>query len=312
MDDSDSDSSSGSDSTSGSSPNGGRRRRHRRGGESDSYSDSGSDDSREMGRGRRRRRHRRGGESIKEFADAAQTTYNTLKGKVDAVKNQVPSYLPGASNAKAAVDKVEALGDKIFGIYDFIKANVPLIKEALALGPTKVPALQPTVDKIKSVIEAAGFGKHAKQAMENHLRRHFGKRSQYSLMKKVMLGGSFIGDKFYELSPAFKDSGKAAINSLIDGNPTYKKADTVLQTVNDIYSTLQSQKTNIRNLVDRTLTPDKAGKVKNAMTAVGLGRKGKRAPSKRNMLVSKLMKEHGMSLPEASRKASQMMKGGEL
>jgi len=311
-DDSDSDSDNGSQPLSRSSPGGaGRRRRHRRGSGSDSDSGSddsySSDDSREMGKGRRRRRHRRGGESIKEFADQAQSTYNTIKGKVDSYKDGY--FVPTA--AKDAINRVEGLADKIFGVYDFIKAHVGDIKNAIAKGKT-MPVLAPLVpklDQIAGLITSAGFGK---PQLEHHLRRKYGKRSQYSLMKKIMLGGSFLGDKFKEYSPSFKDTGKSAIDAIIDGNPTYKKADTVLQTVNDIYTTLKANSTNIKNTLDKTLPPATANTIKDKMTAVGLGRKGKRAPSKRNMLVSKLMKEHGMSLPEASRKASQMMKGGEL
>jgi hypothetical protein len=40
----------------------------------------------------------------------------------------------------------------------------------------------------------------------------------------------------------------------------------------------------------------------------GKGRKGKRKPSERNMMVSKLMREEGLSLGEASKKVSAMMK----
>jgi hypothetical protein len=42
----------------------------------------------------------------------------------------------------------------------------------------------------------------------------------------------------------------------------------------------------------------------------GLGRKGKRAPSQRNMMVAKLMREKGMTLGEASKAVSAMMKRG--
>jgi hypothetical protein len=45
----------------------------------------------------------------------------------------------------------------------------------------------------------------------------------------------------------------------------------------------------------------------------GKGRKGSRAPSERNKLVSKMMKENpGMKLGEASKRVSAMMKGGAL
>ena len=43
-------------------------------------------------------------------------------------------------------------------------------------------------------------------------------------------------------------------------------------------------------------------------SAAGKGRKGKRKPSERNMMVSKLMREEGLSLGEASKKVSAMMK----
>lgn len=42
----------------------------------------------------------------------------------------------------------------------------------------------------------------------------------------------------------------------------------------------------------------------------GLGKKGKRAPSQRNMMVSKLMREEGLTLGEASKKVSAMLKKG--
>ena len=277
-------------------------------------SGSGSADEREIpnflkaGTGRRhhRHRHRHGGANIKEFADQAQSTYKAIKDKVDSYKN---GYLV-PSAAKDAINKVEGLADKIFGVYDFVKENVPAIKEAIAKGKANpaLSALAPTLDKISTALTSAGFGK---PHLEHHLRRKYGKRSHYSLMKKLMLGGSWLGDKFKELSPVLKDTGKSTIDGYIDNNPSWKKADEVLGTVDGIYKTLQSNKTNIRNLIDKSLPPATATSIKTKMTAVGLGRKGKRAPSKRNMLVSKLMREHGLSLPEASRKASQMMKGGE-
>jgi hypothetical protein len=46
----------------------------------------------------------------------------------------------------------------------------------------------------------------------------------------------------------------------------------------------------------------------NAPKVEGKGRKGKRKPSERNMMVSKLMREEGLSLGEASKKVSAMMK----
>jgi hypothetical protein len=81
------------------------------------------------------------------------------------------------------------------------------------------------------------------------------------------------------------------------------------------YEVVKSVKENgdaIKDAVGKTGAPQSAKNVINsAVDAIkGLGRKGKRQPTQRNMMVSKLMREEGLSLGEASKRVTAMLKHG--
>ena len=77
-------------------------------------------------------------------------------------------------------------------------------------------------------------------------------------------------------------------------------ADLIESTINAIPKAPQSAK----DVINKVAETAKQGR------QMGLGKKGKRAPSQRNMMVSRVMREEGLTLGEASKKVSAMLKRG--
>nr|WPF46463.1 MAG: hypothetical protein [Lake Baikal virophage 3] len=280
---------------------GGRRRRRRR--SHSRYSDSGSDDDVSDNESMVRRA---GGDlpNIVKYADMAQQGYDLVK-----------SYLP---------DSAKQYVDKIFGLYNTIRVNAKLFKTVLSsvTGSNATGAI-----KIKEKIEQLGFGrmpmKHSYKAMKM-LDKKSGSRT-HRLLKK-MFGAGFLtdqaGDLAYEIAPFGKDTAKSlarsAVDKLISTSATAKKIDGFVESGVEMYNNVKANMPAIRSAMNtfKTKVPN-AGpsidKADNALKTVGLGRKGKRAPSQRNMMVSKLMREKGLTLGEASKQVSAMLKrGGDL
>jgi hypothetical protein len=271
----------------------------------DSYS---SDDSREMGGRRRRRRH--GG----AFTGVDSLKTGTIKERIDNAFDLWDNYAPAGSNfsgnriwqGKALKDwssvpqQVKDLVVKFETAWGKLKSGAKALKDFANMKGFPEAVKSAVVPQL----EAVGFGRsHAKK---------FGKKMLKRLFILARHGGDKFDDKLNSLgAKGAYDTAKGLIGDIgtkfdAVARPTYNalayvrdNADTINSGVDAIPGVAASTKTAVKGMVSA---------VKNS----GLGRKGKRAPSKRNMLVSKLMREHGMSLPEASRKASQMMKGGDL
>lgn len=233
--------------------------------------------------------------NIVQYADMAQSGYNVVKG-----------YLP-----RVATD----FADKIFNLYNTIKENAGLFKAALSKleGPNKDSAL-----KVKGKIEELGFGrmpmKHTYKAMKNLDRKHGTKT--HKLLKK-MFGAGVISDFVYNNAPwGAQNAAKSAVETLIKNNATAAKFNNFVEAGKDMYDNVKVNMPLIRSAMNALKThvsqpqKDKIDQVDNALKSVGLGRKGKRQPSQRNMMVSKLMREKGLTLGEASKQVSAMKKGG--
>ena len=273
----------------------------------DSYS-SGS--SREMGMGRRRR-HRGGAFT----GNLSELTTGPVKDRIDNAfdlwNNYAPpggytSSFPGnvfqgksLKNFSSIPQKVKDMVAKIEEVWKKLKTGAAALKQ-LANTNGFPAALK---DAVVPQLTAVGFGRH--QA------KKYGKKMLKQVFTLLRHGGDKFDDKLNSLGvKGAYDTAKSLakdIGSKFDGvvRPVYNaaayvrdNADTINSAIDAVPGVSAQTKTSVKGVVSG---------IKNS----GLGRKGKRAPSKRNMLVSKLMKEHGMSLPEASRKASQMMKGGE-
>ena len=271
-----------------------------------SESDS-SDSSREMGGRRRRRRH--GG----AFTGVDSLKSGTIKERIDNAFDLWDNYAPAGSNfsgnriwqGKALKDwssvpqQMKDLVVKFETAWNKLKSGAAALKQLANTNGFPAAVKSAVVPQL----EAVGFGRsHAKK---------FGKKMLKRLFILARHGGDKFDDKLNSLgAKAGYDGAKTLmgdIGSKFDAvaRPTYNtlayvrdNADTINSAIDAVPGVSAQTKTSVKGVVSG---------IKNS----GLGRKGKRAPSKRNMLVSKLMKEHGMSLPEASRKASQMMKGGE-
>jgi hypothetical protein len=281
------------------------RRRHRRG-RGDDYTGmgrgSGSSDDSESDDGGRMV----GGDlpNIVKYADMAQQGYDLVKG-----------YLP---------DSAKQYVDKIFALYNTLKQNASMFKATLS---AVTGANAPGAIKIKEKIEQLGFGRmpmrHSYKAMKM-LDRKTGSKT-HKLLKK-MFGAGWLtdqaGDLAYKYAPVMKDSAriaaKSAVDRLIASSPTAAKIDGFVESGVDMYNNVKANMPAIRSAMNKfkekvPRAADSIDKVDSALKAVGLGRKGKRAPSQRNMMVSKMMREKGLSLGEASKQVSAMLKrGGDL
>ena len=285
-------------------------------GDSDSDSDSdssySSDSSRESGAGRRRRRRHGGAFTgnlneltsgpIKERIDNAFDLWNNYAPPGGYTSSFPGNVFQGKSlkNFSSIPQKVKDMVAKIEEVWKKLKAGASALKQ-LATKEGFPAALK---EMVVPQLEAVGFGR--RQA------KKYGKKMMKQVFTLMRHGGDKFDDKLNSLGvKGAYDTAKSLakdIGTKFDGvvRPTYNtlafvrdNADSINSAIDSVPGVSPASKTSVKNVVS-------------GIKSSGLGRKGKRAPSKRNMLVSKLMKEEGLSLPEASRKASQMMKGGEL
>lgn len=269
----------------------------------DSYS---SDSSREMGKGRRRRR-RHGG----AFTGPDSLTSGTIASRIDNAFDLWNNYAPSTSFSfpgavwqgkplkswSSVPDKVKAMVAKIDEVWTKLKSGAKALKDLA--NKNGFPAA--VKDAVVPQLEAVGFGRH-------HAKK-YGKKMLKQLFTVMRHGGDKFDDKLNSIGmKGAYDTAKGLTKDI------GSKFDAIVRPTYNTLAYVRDNADSINSAIDAV--PGVAPASKNSVKAVvsgiknsGLGRKGKRAPSKRNMLVSKLMKEHGMSLPEASRKASQMMKG---
>jgi hypothetical protein len=282
----------------------GRRRRRRSSRDSGCSSSSGSDGDESASEGEYLSR-RAGGAlpNVVQYADKAQDGYNLVKG-----------YLP-----KGATEFI----DKVFNLYNVIKTNASMFKGILGSTFPAGSTNASSAGKIKEKLEQLGFGRMPRRqtlkVMKGLDRKHGTKAAK--LLKK-MFGAGFLtdaaGQLAYDNAPFGKDTAKSlarsAVDKIIASSATAKKIDVFVDAGKEMYYNVKSNMPLIRGAFElaKEKFPSKASsidKVDNGLKAVGLGRKGKRQPSERNMMVSKLMREKGLSLGEASKQVSAMMKG---
>jgi len=273
----------------------------------DSYS---SDDSREMGKGRHRRR-RHGG----AYTGPDSLTSGTIKERIDNAFDLWNNYAPAGTTFSAfpgnvwqgkplkswasVPDKVKIMVAKIDEVWKKLKSGATALKQLANTNGFPAAVKEAVVPQL----EAVGFGRsHAKK---------YGKKMLKQLFTVMRHGGDKFDDKLNSLGvKTAYDTAKGLTKDI------GSKFDAIVRPTYNTLAYVRDNADSINSAIDAVpgVSANTKGSVKGVVSGIknsGLGRKGKRAPSKRNMLVSKLMKEHGMSLPEASRKASQMMKGGE-
>ncbi len=194
-----------------------------------------------------------------------------------------------ASSANALAEKssvpqeLKNVVNKFKEMFDFLVGNMSTIKSVL-----KRAGLSSAV----KLLEDQGFGRHGRRKLRyvvKHVVRRMKGGTNYVDMAESALNSSL---------------GKTACNF----NDTTKQACAGVNKALTIYKGLQNNKDTIRKAIDVTpgISSSQKEAMKSGMTKIGLGmdglgRKGKRTPSARNMAVAKVMRERGVSLPEASR-----------
>ena len=250
--------------------------------------------------GRRRRRHR-GGAAMTE--DQRISARKAINAGLDFWYKYAPNDLAFGgkplANWTIVPDKIKEVVNKVNELWQMIEGNANNIASIKAVMTKKAP-------KVAEVIEKLGFG-----------RRSIGRKLNAKLYKllhkkarQLRRGGDKMDDKLASLSllDKYNDYVKpkapkfdAAVRPLYNAYAEIgDNADLIQSTINAIPSAPQAAKDVIKKVTDIA----KQGR------QMGLGKKGKRAPSQRNMMVSKLMREEGLTLGEASKKVSAMMKKG--
>jgi hypothetical protein len=188
--------------------------------------------------------------------------------------------------------------NKVNEIWKMIEANAKNVTNIKNVIRSKAPAVAEAIDKL-------GFGR-------KHIGKELNGKLWYALKKmaKQRKGGDAFDDKLssFGLKGLYDSQVKPKAGKIDSGVRTLynayaaigDNADLIQSTVNAIPAAPQSAKDVIKTVTDAA----KSGRQS------GLGKKGKRAPSQRNMMVSKLMREEGLTLGEASKKVSAMLKKG--
>ncbi len=228
---------------------------------------------------------------------------------IDTWYNYKPSNFVFAgtplSNWSLVPQKMKDLMNKLNEIWGMIEGNAQTITDLKQFMSKKAP-------KLSEALTRLGFGRKHRAKMLYAFLQH-GKR-------QLRRGGDAFDDKLKSigadgalktLTGKWPTAGKIA-NAV---RPLYNAYTAVAENADIVKAGVEYAKSKNMPGVDK-LAPivervvDKAVSLKQQ----GLGRKGKRAPSQRNMMVAKMMREKGMSLGEASKAVSAMMKrgGGEL
>jgi len=159
---------------------------------------------------------------------------------------------------------------------------------------------QKGMNAVADKMEKFGLGKH----------RHTKKMAKY-FMKRLSGGDAFDDMLSSKGLKTVYDIGKSALK-YYDKSGTVEKIDNALHQGYEVAHAIKENADSINAAVDSTKMPDTIkNTVKGTVNAIkGLGKKGKRKPSERNMMVSKLMREKGLTLGEASKQVSAMLKKG--
>jgi hypothetical protein len=189
--------------------------------------------------------------------------------------------------------------NKINEVWKQIEGNAQLITNVKGLLKSKAPAVADAITRL-------GFGGKRGNKIHTKVNKYFLK------LAGVRRGGDAFDDKLDSFGI------KGIYNSSVKNyNSLTQKVDQGARTLYNGYRAIADNGDMIKELVDQAPVPAGAksavksvvGKME-SLKQQGLGRKGKRAPSQRNMMVAKLMREKGMTLGEASKAVSAMMKRG--
>jgi hypothetical protein len=142
-----------------------------------------------------------------------------------------------------------------------------------------------------------------------------GVRGAYNVYSGLKNSASAIEAVKDQLPPGVKEQLEKVV-SLVKGSGKQEDAEDLVNKTMAAMKGQGKQEDSMKTMADDAAeavkkTEAAAMKVEQKMNAPkveGKGRKGKRKPSERNMMVSKLMREEGLSLGEASKKVSAMMK----
>lgn len=299
----------------------------------DSYGSGSSSDSSESsvgsGLGRHRRR-RRGGAHQKGHMDSSSSSGSESDdGKRDVVSSGSESGGPvrfsgGNTSARQLVNsaldtwynvsiggkplnnwtlvpqKMKDFVGKINEVWKQIEGNAQLITNIKGAIASRAPAVADAISRL-------GFGRKRGYKVHNRVNQYLVK-----LAKHHRRGGDAFDDKLdsFGIKSLYN-------NSVKNYSDLTKKVDQGARTLYNGYRAIADNGDMIKEIIDQAPVPSGAktavrnvvGKMEQ-LKQQGLGRKGKRAPSQRNMMVAKLMREKGMTLGEASKAVSAMMKRG--
>jgi hypothetical protein len=256
-----------------------------------------------MGKGRRRRfRVGRGGP---DDIPTGGTPRQWVNWVIDTWYNYKPSSLPflstPLSNWSLVPQKMKDLMSKLNDIWGMIEGNAQTITDLKSFMAKKAP-------KLSDALTRLGFGRKHRAKMLYLFLKH-GKR-------QLRRGGDAFDDKLKSIG------AEGALKTLTGKWPTAGKIANAVRPLYNAYTAVAENADIVRAGVDYAKSHNMPGVDKLApivervvnkaesLKQQGLGRKGKRAPSQRNMMVAKLMREKGMTLGEASKAVSAMMKRG--
>jgi hypothetical protein len=273
------------------------------GSESESGSESDSGKSSKSG-GRRRRRFRvgRGGP---DDIPTGGTPRQWVNWVIDTWYNYKPSNFvfqgTPLSNWSLVPQKMKDLMSKLNEIWGMIEGNAQTITDLKSFMAKKAP-------KLSDALTRLGFGRKQKAKMLYMFLKH-GK-------KHLRSGGDAFDDKLSSIG------AEGALKTLTGKWPTAGKIANAVRPLYNAYTAVAENADMVRTGLEYAKSKNMPGVDKLApivervvskaesLKQQGLGRKGKRAPSQRNMMVAKLMREKGMTLGEASKAVSAMMKRG--
>jgi hypothetical protein len=163
---------------------------------------------------------------------------------------------------------------------------------------------------VADMMERVGLGQHKRNGVRSkHLRK-----CKKVFLQGLLHGGDAFDDKLNSLGlKGAYDYAKGKIPK--EYTEKFDKIEKGVRYGYDVLKTVKDNAEPIKTAIEAAKPP---ASVKSTLISAvdtvknisGLGKKGKRAPSQRNMMVSKLMREEGLTLGEASKKVSAMLKKG--
>ena len=219
----------------------------------------------------------------KELIQKAFDVWYNTRFNINPLSSDPPTSL---AEKKAVPQELKDAVDKLKEVFEFLVRNMTGIKDVLR---------RAGLTSVISAVEKAGFGRHGRRNLR-YIVKHVVRRAK---------GGAIDFGRVYDV--ASSTMGNSLVKAACNYNSSTKSACDGINKVLDVYGKMRENKDKIRAGID--MVPNVSQKNKDTLKAnlekvglgVGLGRKGKRTPSARNMAVAKVMRERGVSLPEASR-----------